>query len=82
MGEVLEEYRGCLIFGFAVGDNPPYQSKARIEIPLSWGKVVEGIPLDGRFDTEREAMEWGLTRARIWINDHAEELPPQPGPTE
>ncbi len=82
MSEVQKEYRGCLIFGFAVGDNPPYQSKARIEIPLSWGMVVEQIPLDGGFDTEHEAMEWGLTRARIWINDHAEELPQQPEPTE
>ena len=34
MSEVQEEYKGCRIFGIAVGGQPPYQCKCRIEKPF------------------------------------------------
>ncbi len=71
--EVQEEHKDCRVFGRAVGNEPPYQGAGRVEIPLSWGMIVEQIPPDGSFDTPQEAVDWGLTRARIWINDHAAE---------
>ncbi len=69
MNEVQKEHKGCRVFGWAVGNEPPSQGAGRVEIPLSWGMIVEQIPPDGSFDAPQKAENWGLARARIWIDD-------------
>jgi hypothetical protein len=64
-----EEYKGWHIFGWAVGDKTPFQGAGRAEKPVPFGVRDEQFPPDGSFDTPQEGVDWGLTRARVWIND-------------
>ena len=71
MNEVQDEYKGCRIFGSAVGDKPPYQFAGRVEIPLSWGVIDVPIQPSGVFNTQADASAAGLENARLWIISHA-----------
>ncbi len=71
MSEVQEEYKGCLIFGIAIGDRPPYQGMCRIEKPFpppGWGVQVETTLPGDSFDTEKEAQQASLRMARSFVD--------------
>lgn len=71
MSETQEQHKGCLLFGIAIGDRPPYQSVCRIEKPFSppgWGVQFETTLPSGRFDTEDEAQQAGLRMARLFVD--------------
>ena len=76
--EICQEYKGCRIFGFAVGEKPPYECAGRVEIQLSWGMIVEQFPASGSFNSEQEAADAGVVRGRLWINWRASEQLPKP----